>query len=95
MTNCGIVTSGKITTQSQTTKCSIGILKDRHWYTLASRSNQDDFSRVHKGEGTVDDIDRYNGNIESTPEGKEFFRIIDNEKTKLGINSFCNTHSLL
>ena len=40
---------------------------------------------------TMFGLDRYNGNIESTPEGKEFFRIIDNEKTKLGMEQFCKT----
>lgn len=40
---------------------------------------------------TMFGLDRYNGNIESTPEGKEFFRIIDNEKTKLGMQQFCKT----
>jgi len=40
---------------------------------------------------TMFGLDRYNGNIESTPEGKEFFRIIDNEKTKLGMVQFCKT----
>ena len=34
-------------------------------------------------------LDRYNGNIESSPEGKEFFKIIDNEKQKLGMDGFC------
>jgi hypothetical protein len=44
---------------------------------------------------TMFGLDRYNGNIESTPEGKEFFRIIDNEKTKLGMKKFCKkwTHN--
>jgi len=40
---------------------------------------------------TMFGLDRKNGNIESTSEGKEFFRIIDNEKTKLGAKKFCNT----
>jgi uncharacterized protein YydD (DUF2326 family) len=40
---------------------------------------------------TMFGLDRYNGDIESTPEGKEFFRIIDNEKTKLGMEQFCKT----
>ena len=44
-----------------------------------------------KSTETLFGLDRYNGNIESTPEGKEFFRIIDNEKTKLGMQQFCNT----
>jgi len=41
-----------------------------------------------KSTETMFGLDRYNGAIESTPEGKEFFRIIDNEKTNPG---FCNT----
>ena len=40
---------------------------------------------------TMFGLDRKNGKIESTPEGKEFFRIIDNEKTKLGMTKFCKT----
>ena len=40
---------------------------------------------------TMFGLDRNNGNIESTPDGKEFFRIIDNEKTKLGLKPFCKT----
>ena len=38
---------------------------------------------------TMFGLDRYNGKIESTPEGKEFFRIIDEEKQKLGMDAFC------
>jgi hypothetical protein len=44
-----------------------------------------------KSTETMFGLDRYNGNIESTPEGKEFFRIIDKEKTDLGMSQFCNT----
>jgi hypothetical protein len=40
---------------------------------------------------TMFGLDRKNGKIESVPEGKEFFKIIDNEKTKLGKQKFCNT----
>jgi hypothetical protein len=36
-------------------------------------------------------LDRYNGEIESTPEGKEFFRLIDKEKSDLGMSKFCKT----
>jgi len=36
---------------------------------------------------TMFGLDRYNGNIESTPEGKEFFKILDDEKYKLGAKS--------
>jgi hypothetical protein len=42
-----------------------------------------------KSTETMFGLDRYNGNWESTQDGKEFFRIIDNEKTKLGIQQFC------
>ncbi|NBU82569.1 MAG: hypothetical protein EBS55_13075, partial [Flavobacteriaceae bacterium] len=38
---------------------------------------------------TMFGLDRYNGNIESSPEGKEFFKIIDDEKQKLGMDAFC------
>lgn len=36
---------------------------------------------------TMFGLDRYNGNIEATPEGKEFFRIIDKEKYDNGAKS--------
>lgn len=36
---------------------------------------------------TMFGLDRYAGNIESTPEGKEFFKIIDDEKYALGAKS--------
>ena len=42
-----------------------------------------------KSTETMFGLDRYNGNWESTQDGKEFFRIIDNEKTKLGLKPFC------
>lgn len=38
---------------------------------------------------TMFGLDRYNGNIESTPEGKQFFEIIDNQKEELGMDDFC------
>jgi hypothetical protein len=38
---------------------------------------------------TMFGLDRYNGNIESTPEGKQFFEIIDNQKEELGMDAFC------
>ena len=42
-----------------------------------------------KSTETMFGLDRYNGNIESTPEGKEFFRLIDKEKSNLGMEQFC------
>jgi len=42
-----------------------------------------------KSTETMFGLDRYNGNIEKTPEGQEFFNIIDNEKKQLGMPKFC------
>lgn len=42
-----------------------------------------------KSTETLFGLDRYNGNIESTPEGQEFFSIIDNQKKELGKANFC------
>ena len=42
-----------------------------------------------KSTETMFGLDRYNGNIESTPEGKQFFKIIDDEKDNLGLDKFC------
>lgn len=38
---------------------------------------------------TMFGLDRYNGNIEKSPEGKEFFRLIDKQKKDLGMSQFC------
>lgn len=38
---------------------------------------------------TMFGLDRYNGSIEKTPEGKEFFEIIDKQKKDLGMSEFC------
>ena len=38
---------------------------------------------------TMFGLDRYNGVIEKSPEGKEFFRIIDKQKKDLGMSQFC------
>lgn len=46
-------------------------------------------SGMGKSTETMFGLDRYNGNIESTPEGKEFFKLIDKEKTDLGMKQFC------
>jgi hypothetical protein len=42
-----------------------------------------------KSTETMFGLDRYNGNIESTPEGKKFFKLIDDEKNDLGMEKFC------
>ena len=38
---------------------------------------------------TMFGLDRYNGSIEKTADGKEFFRIIDSQKKELGMDKFC------
>jgi hypothetical protein len=42
-----------------------------------------------KSTETMFGLDRYNGNIESTSEGRQFFGLIDQEKKKLGKTEFC------
>jgi hypothetical protein len=44
-------------------------------------------SRMGKSTETMFGLDRYNGNIESTDKGKEFFKIIDDEKIAAGATS--------
>jgi hypothetical protein len=47
-------------------------------------------SMYRKSGETLFGLDRKAGNIENLgPEGKEFFRIIDDEKNKLGMSNFC------
>jgi hypothetical protein len=46
-------------------------------------------SGMGKSTETMFGLDRYNGNIESTPEGRQFFAIIDREKENLGMSNFC------
>ena len=38
---------------------------------------------------TMFGLDRYNGSIEKTSDGQEFFRIIDKQKKDLGMDKFC------
>ena len=38
---------------------------------------------------TMFGLDRYNGDIEKSAEGKEFFNIIDSQKKQLGMDGFC------
>lgn len=38
---------------------------------------------------TMFGLDRYNGNIEKSSDGKEFFAIIDKQKKDLGMSQFC------
>lgn len=53
--------------------------KNHPWHSMYRASGE-----------TLFGLDRKAGNIESLgPEGKEFFRIIDDEKKKLGMSEFC------
>lgn len=42
-----------------------------------------------KSTETLFGLDRYHGRIEKTAAGQEFFKIIDDEKEKLGMDNFC------
>lgn len=54
--------------------------KNHPWHSMYKKSGE-----------TMFGLDRKAGNIESLgSEGKEFFRIIDDEKKKLGMSNFCN-----
>ena len=54
--------------------------KNHPWHSMYKKSGE-----------TLFGLDRKAGNIENLgSEGKEFFRIIDNEKEKLGMSNFCN-----
>jgi len=48
-------------------------------------------SGMGKSTETMFGLDRYNGAIEKTEDGKEFFGIIDDEKDRLGMDKFCKT----
>lgn len=64
------------------TKKVIDKLEGGYWNPICTPS-----SRMGKSTETMFGLDRYNGDIENTELGKEFFRIIDNEKIKLGATS--------
>jgi hypothetical protein len=54
--------------------------KNHPWHSMYRKSGE-----------TMFGLDRKAGNIEGLgPEGKEFFRIIDDEKEKLGMSNFCS-----
>ncbi len=46
-------------------------------------------SGMGKSTETMFGLDRYNGNIEKTSDGKEFFKIIDKQKSDMGMDQFC------
>jgi hypothetical protein len=54
--------------------------KNHPWHSMYKKSGE-----------TMFGLDRKAGNIENlSPEGREFFRLIDEEKKKLGISNFCS-----
>ena len=54
--------------------------KNHPWHSMYSKSGE-----------TLFGLDRKAGEIEKLgPDGKEFFRIIDDEKKKLGMSNFCS-----
>jgi hypothetical protein len=67
------------------TKKVIDKLEGGYWNPKCGHAS----SGMGKSTETMFGLDRYNGNIESTPEGKKFFAIIDDEKRKLGKTEFC------
>lgn len=54
--------------------------KNHPWHSMYKNSGE-----------TLFGLDRKAGNIENlSPDGKEFFRLIDEDKKKLGMSNFCN-----
>jgi len=64
------------------TKKVIDKFEGGYWNPICTPS-----SRMGKSTETMFGLDRYNGDIENTELGREFFKIIDNEKIKLGASS--------
>jgi len=71
------------------TKKVIDEFEGGYWNPKCGHQN----SGMGKSTETMFGLDRYNGNIESTPDGKEFFKLIDNEKSNLGMSKFCKKWS--
>jgi len=65
------------------TKTVIDKFEGGYWNPFCKHSG----SNMGKSTETMFGLDRYNGNIESSPEGKEFFQIIDGEKYGAGAKS--------
>jgi len=62
--------------------------KNKETSKLGICSNHPDGSMGASTE-TMFGLDRYNGSIEKSPEGKQFFTIIDKQKKELGMSQFC------
>jgi hypothetical protein len=66
------------------TKRVISNFEGGYWNPFCSSHPK---SSMGKSTETMFGLDRYNGNIESTSEGREFFKIIDDEKKEMGAKS--------
>jgi hypothetical protein len=92
------ILSGKDADFMEITKKVIANFEGGYWNGATPKNQSTSKSGICKNhpKGSMDastetmfGLDRINGNIESTPEGKEFFRIIDNQKKVLGMDAFC------
>ena len=79
-------TSGSVDSKwMRVTKKVIDKFEGGYWNPKCGHSS----GGMGKSTETMFGLDRFNGNIESTPEGKEFFRLIDKQKKDLGMSQFC------
>jgi len=85
-TTSGDTTSNNTTTDTNfktITKKVIANFEGGYWNPFCPHPT----SRMGRSTETMFGLDRYNGNIESTDKGKEFFKIIDDEKIAAGATS--------
>jgi hypothetical protein len=75
--------SGSQTNFKTITKFIIDNFEGGYWNPFCKHPT----SSMGKSTETMFGLDRYNGNIESKPDGKKFFEIIDNAKTDAGATS--------
>jgi len=74
---------------NEVTKKVIDNFEGGYWNHYECKNHPWDSMYKKSGE-TLFGLDRKAGNIESLgPEGKEFFRLIDDQKEKLGMSDFC------
>lgn len=75
--------SGNLNNFENVTKIVIDKFEGGYWNPFCPHPKKG----MGKSTETMFGIDRYNGNIEAKPDGKEFFEIIDKEKYDLGAQS--------
>jgi hypothetical protein len=86
LTNLLNINSGSVDSKwSKVTKKVINEFEGGYWNPKCGHQT----AGMGKSTETMFGLDRYNGDIEKTPEGKEFFRLIDNEKNNKGMEQFC------